>query len=94
MAYFDSAKNRALWQKELDGLRAERARREANGFSPAGKKETGAGMKEHPQRIRITYAELEREEYEAVRVQKAERAAVREASAGRSKTERSAEVSV
>lgn len=32
MAYFDSAKNRALWEKELSELRAEKAAR-ANGAS-------------------------------------------------------------
>jgi len=34
MAYFDSPKNRALWKKELESLRAERERRAANGFKP------------------------------------------------------------
>ena len=31
MAYFDSAKNRALWQNELEGLTAERERRKNGG---------------------------------------------------------------
>ena len=98
MAYFDSAKNSALWKKELDGLRAERARREAGGYSPAGKKQTEAGMANPAGRIRITYAQLEREEYESVRKQKGEKAArseTREKTASHSSTmERGAEASV
>ena len=98
MAYFDSAKNRALWKKELDGLRAERARREAGGYSPVGKKLTEAGMENSTHRVRITYAQLEQEEYEAVRRQKAEKAArtaTREKTVSHSSNmERSAEASV
>lgn len=36
MAYFDSAKNRALWEKELAGLRAEKEAR-ANGATKRAK---------------------------------------------------------
>lgn len=98
MAYFDSAKNRALWKKELDGLRAERARREAGGYSPERKKQTETGMENSAYRIRITYAQLEREEYEAVRKQKTEKAArteTREKAVSRpTNMERGAEASV
>ena len=34
MAYFDSPKNSAIWEKEMAGLRAERERRESGGFKP------------------------------------------------------------
>ncbi|MCR4745053.1 MAG: hypothetical protein K5894_07455 [Lachnospiraceae bacterium] len=35
MRYFDSAKNRALWEKEIDALDAEREARKKNGYKPA-----------------------------------------------------------
>ncbi|WP_432628121.1 hypothetical protein [Brotaphodocola sp.] len=60
MAYFDSAKNRALWSKELSALKEEKVYREKYGYTPE------AGGKTHqpdnPHRVRITYAQLEREE--------------------------------
>lgn len=34
MAYFDSPKNRALWEKELNGLDQLRSEREKEGFKP------------------------------------------------------------
>ncbi len=34
MAYFDSPKNRAMWEKELKSLRQEKARRQQQGFAP------------------------------------------------------------
>ena len=46
MKYFDSAKNAAMWEKEMVGLRAERARRESEGFKPvqkAAEERTAAG---------------------------------------------------
>lgn len=63
MAYFDSAKNRASWNRELDRLRKERARRELEGYVPgAEKKETV-----NPHRRRVTYAQLLEQEYGAGR---------------------------
>lgn len=64
MGYFDSAKNRAAWEKKMVGLRAERKRREAEGFRP------GAGQEERtsptevlkPGVTRITFKQLEAEE--------------------------------
>ena len=65
MAYFDSPKNRALWDKELENLDAERERRKAEGYKPrhyvnaaeAGKQtERYAG---NPKVRRITLKELE-----------------------------------
>ena len=32
MSFFDSAKNSALWEKEMTGLRSERERRKTEGF--------------------------------------------------------------
>ena len=94
MAYFDSAKNRALWQKELDGLRAEKSRRESSGFLTGGNRETKPDMEQNPHRIRITYAQLEREEYEAVRSRSAEKSQSRQMEAERSGMERGREVSI
>ena len=34
MAFFDSPKNRALWNKELESLDAERERRRSEGYKP------------------------------------------------------------
>lgn len=72
MAYFDSAKNRAKWQKELAALRLERERRAAGGS------ERTEGGSRNGHRVRITYNELEAEEYEAVRAQKLEQQKERE----------------
>ena len=68
MAYFDSAKNRVEWQKELGRLRAEKARRASGGYEQTAARQDG-----QRHRVRITYKELEAEEYEAARTQRAER---------------------
>ncbi len=34
MAYFDSEKNKALWEKRMAGLRSERDRRKLEGYKP------------------------------------------------------------
>lgn len=67
MAYFDSAKNRAKWQKELSALKAERDRRAANGFQVHNEME-----QENSHRVRMNYAQLENEEYEEARKRKLE----------------------
>lgn len=93
MAYFDSAKNRALWQKELAGLKQERARRESMGFAAVGKG-NAKGAENSPGRVRMTYAQLQKEEYEAVQVKKNQRAErTRTATAERS-AERAPEASI
>lgn len=63
MAYFDSPKNRAIWEKELASLRRERERRASEGYTPD---EEGALNKaeENPLRKRVTLEELERQESE------------------------------
>ena len=82
---------------------------EGAGWSPGGEspqrgwrifpgEKDADGMENSPRRIRITYAQLEREEYESVRKQKAEKAArpeIREKTASHSSTmERGAEAFV
>lgn len=63
MAYFDSAKNRAIWQRELDDLDKERQRRAKEGYSPDAGREQA--RKANPDLIYMTYAQLEREEAQA-----------------------------
>lgn len=60
MAYFDSAKNRALWSKELSALKEEKEHREKYGYSPDAV--SPAYKSGNPHRVRITYAQLEQEE--------------------------------
>ncbi len=62
MAYFDSPKRRAIWEKELTGLRREKERRMREGYVPhAAETEMDAKGSEAPGRRRITLAELERQ---------------------------------
>lgn len=70
MGYFDSAKNRTAWQKELTALRAERARRAETGFAPGASKK----FSENPHVKIIDFNELENRVFEAERRKAAERA--------------------
>ncbi len=68
MAYFDSSKNRALWEIRLKELRAERAARAAG-------EERGTTFREHqaavnPSRVRTSYKELLAEEAGAVKARR------------------------
>ena len=68
MAFFDSPKNRALWDKELENLDMERARRKEAGYKPVPVR-TGLSMdggvssslrsRDNPKVRRITLKELE-----------------------------------
>lgn len=93
MAYFDSAKNRALWQKELAGLRKERARRESMGFAAVGNNKLKESA-ENPGRIRVTYAQLEKEEQEAVQAKREQRAERQRTVSAEHSAERTPEVSI
>ncbi len=65
MAYFDSSKNRALWDIRLGELRKARAAREAGlttGIQAADHVETKTV---NPMRVRMTYKELLMEETKA-----------------------------
>ena len=69
MAYFDSPKNRAIWERELKGLRAEKERRAKEGYRPQkGEQEISveSRQEQNPFRKRITLKELEQAEREAV----------------------------
>jgi hypothetical protein len=64
MAYFDSPKNSAKWEKEMASLRAERERRENGGFKPEKARNeesrTAQSVKDKNSRHRpITLKELE-----------------------------------
>ena len=73
MAYFDSAKNRAKWQKELNELRKERDKRALSGFQ-TNKVKTEQSQK----RVRVTFAQLEAEEYQEARERKIQQQKERE----------------
>lgn len=65
MSYFDSPKNRAMWERELKGLRAEKERRAREGYEPGARGPSEGGReKDNPMRRRITLQELERQELE------------------------------
>lgn len=66
MGYFDSTKNRALWEIRLGELRKERAAREAglsSGVSPA--RDQPQAQAANPSRVRVSYQQLLREEAKA-----------------------------
>lgn len=56
MAYLDSQKNRAMWEIRLEGLRKQRADREAGKIPEQKQPEAAAEIQPH--RRRITYEEL------------------------------------
>ncbi len=65
MAFFDSPKNLALWDKELESLDAEKERRKTEGYKPRQIKEIVSGsdnesrIKSNPKVRRINLKELE-----------------------------------
>ena len=77
MAYFDSPKNRAIWERELRGLRAEKERRARAGYTPnEARSKAGQDKKgEDPSRRRTSLKELERQEQEAREARRAARPA-------------------
>lgn len=60
MSYFDSNKNKALWEKEMTYLRQEKQRRQVEGFKPGNTAEAVKTSAARPGRRRINLAELER----------------------------------
>lgn len=60
MAFFDSPKNRALWDRELGSLRKERERRAREGYKPMAAEAAGrAAGGENASRRRISLSQLE-----------------------------------
>lgn len=83
MGYFDSTKNRALWEIELQNLRKLRAERAEGKHVTAEPTVTKVTGKEP---VRMTYQELLKEEAAAVqKAPKKERQAVMEAAKERQK---------
>lgn len=58
MSYFDSPKNKAIWERELRELRKEKKKREENGYKPEGR-EVKTEQTKNPFRKKITFLELE-----------------------------------
>ena len=69
MGYFDSAKNRVMWAKELEGLKTLRRQFEETGIDPYSTGKANRVVR-NGKRIPITFRELEREEMEAQRTGK------------------------
>lgn len=61
MAYFDSSKNRALWEIELQGLKKQRADRQAGKTSGEIRRET-VKVKTGKEPVKMSYADLLKEE--------------------------------
>lgn len=70
MGYFDSAKNRVMWAKELEGLKILRRQFEETGIDPYSTGKANRVVR-NGKRIPVTFRELEREEMEAQRSGKA-----------------------
>lgn len=72
MAYFDSAKNKAIWQKRLAVLEAERDRRKREGYKPEPKRgRTGEKKKTMAAGVRIiSYEQLVEKEKARTRARK------------------------
>ena len=84
MGYFDSQKNRALWEIELQNLRKLRAERAAGKHSTSVHTEVRQLTGREP--VRMTYQELLKEEAAATRkAPKKERQAAMEAAKERQK---------
>ena len=64
MGYFDSAKNRVMWAKELEGLKILRKQFEETGIDPYSSGSVSRVVR-NGKRIPVTFRELEREEMEA-----------------------------
>lgn len=62
MGYFDSTKNRALWDIRLAELRQERAAREAGGEAGPVRQETPEKQAISSVRVPVSYQQLLREE--------------------------------
>ena len=78
MAYFDSAKNRAMWNRELAELRQEKERRAIEGYKPRSAEEIEGAQKEakkadDPRHRKIDLAELERIEARSGKIRKIKR---------------------
>lgn len=69
MSYFDSPKNRAMWERELGGLREEKQKRAENGYKPlpAYRNAAASQITDNPDRKKINFETLLREEARAMK---------------------------
>lgn len=94
MAYFDSSKNRALWEIELQGLRKAKADRQAGKTSGEVQKKEAVKEKTGREPVRMNYAALLKEEAAAMkRSPKRERSAIHMEKQVQKSTEKSMEKS-
>ncbi|MCR4902416.1 MAG: hypothetical protein K6A23_06130 [Butyrivibrio sp.] len=71
MAYFDSEKNRAMWQRHLSDLEVEKNRRKQEGYKPQTNKTSIAEKKEEKIGVRvISFEQLVAKEAERARIRK------------------------
>ncbi len=69
MGYFDSAKNRVQWAKELESLKVLRRQFKETGVDPYSSGSVSRAVRSGS-RIPVTFKELEREEMEATRTRR------------------------
>ncbi len=81
MAYFDSPKNRAMWEKTMVALRAEKERRRVSGYAPVSGDEGKLKEPVNPYRRKINLSQLEEIERQAEGIRRVARPA-RQAQAG------------
>lgn len=62
MAFFDSPKNRAIWERRLSALREEKEERKKNGFAPTDRDAQTEYQAQSPPRRKITLKQLEEKE--------------------------------
>lgn len=73
MSYFDSPKNRAMWERKLNDLREEKKRRMEEGYVPPEGKAAAADMEHNPHRRRINLEQLEQMELDSIGVRRVKR---------------------
>ncbi len=81
MAYFDSPKNRAMWEKTMVALRAEKERRRVSGYAPVNEDDGKLKEPVNPYRRKINLSQLEEIERQAEGIRRVARP-VRQARAG------------
>ena len=73
MAYFDSPKNRAMWERRMAGLRQEKERRKEMGYEPQQRSANIETAQANPFRKKIGLEKLEQIEQEKSNVRRVRR---------------------
>lgn len=63
MSFFDSPKNRAIWEKHMSVLREEKAERKKTGYAPVERESQMEAAEGSPFRRKITLKQLEQKEF-------------------------------